>query len=231
MLNPTGKCMCGCGGDAPIAQTTNKRRGYVKGEPTKYIRGHSSYKYERTWDHSQPLPLCACGCGGQVTLSKLTDPKRGTIAGEPNKFLHGHHPKPEPTWGVEDHGYETPCWIWRGHIDNRGYGRLNVSGYRGMLAHRWMYQSRVRELTSKESLHHLCSVKACINPDHLEVMSRSAHMTLHRSKVTPDQVRLIEESILSQRRLAEAFGISQGLVWRIKHGQHRFSESPPPTSS
>ena len=38
---PHGKCHCGCGGDAPIAPRTNKKLGYVKGEPVKYIRGHA----------------------------------------------------------------------------------------------------------------------------------------------------------------------------------------------
>jgi hypothetical protein len=34
-------CKCGCGGLAPVAKNTDSRRGYVKGEPKQYIKGHS----------------------------------------------------------------------------------------------------------------------------------------------------------------------------------------------
>ena len=33
-------CKCGCGEPAPIATQTNARRGHVKGQPHRFIRGH-----------------------------------------------------------------------------------------------------------------------------------------------------------------------------------------------
>lgn len=33
-------CDCGCGQPAPIATITRKDRGYVKGEPLRFRRGH-----------------------------------------------------------------------------------------------------------------------------------------------------------------------------------------------
>lgn len=33
-------CECGCGGQAPLASQTNKRRGNIKGQPQKFILGH-----------------------------------------------------------------------------------------------------------------------------------------------------------------------------------------------
>lgn len=33
-------CQCGCGRPAPIAPRSNRRRGYVKGQPYRYIFGH-----------------------------------------------------------------------------------------------------------------------------------------------------------------------------------------------
>ena len=35
------KCECGCGGFAPLATYTNKRKGYKKGEPVRFISGHN----------------------------------------------------------------------------------------------------------------------------------------------------------------------------------------------
>lgn len=51
------KCACGCGLPAPIAQRSDPKRGYVKGQPTRYIVGHhtkllegSNARYRRTSD-------------------------------------------------------------------------------------------------------------------------------------------------------------------------------------
>lgn len=39
--NPSGLCMCGCGQPAPIATYTARREGWVKGQPKRFICGHS----------------------------------------------------------------------------------------------------------------------------------------------------------------------------------------------
>lgn len=43
-----GKCQCGCGATTPIATKTDARRGYKKGEPTKYLPGHVARTQGRT---------------------------------------------------------------------------------------------------------------------------------------------------------------------------------------
>lgn len=37
-----GVCECGCGQPAPIASKTNAARGWVKGEPLRFIHGHAA---------------------------------------------------------------------------------------------------------------------------------------------------------------------------------------------
>lgn len=39
---PPGYCHCGCGGKAPLAQQTHTAKGYVKGEPVRFIAGHQT---------------------------------------------------------------------------------------------------------------------------------------------------------------------------------------------
>lgn len=39
--NPSGLCLCGCGGKAPIAKQTSNKYGHVRGHPVKYRPGHS----------------------------------------------------------------------------------------------------------------------------------------------------------------------------------------------
>src|SRR5712691_2773604 len=37
-----GLCECGCGLAAPIATQTMRRRGWIKGQPVRFIRGHNA---------------------------------------------------------------------------------------------------------------------------------------------------------------------------------------------
>jgi hypothetical protein len=38
--NPSGLCLCGCGGAAPLAPCTNATKGWIQGKPVRYIHGH-----------------------------------------------------------------------------------------------------------------------------------------------------------------------------------------------
>lgn len=43
-------CECGCGNPAPIAKRNNKGRGYVKGQPIRFINGHNGIEpKKRFW--------------------------------------------------------------------------------------------------------------------------------------------------------------------------------------
>lgn len=59
------------------------------------------------------------------------------------------------------------CWLWTGSLTHDGYGRFHVDG-RTVVAHRWLYQQLVRPLDDAETLDHLCRVRRCCNPDHVE---------------------------------------------------------------
>jgi hypothetical protein len=65
---------------------------------------------------------------------------------------------PEPNSG---------CWLWLGgHIGN-GYGNFYLSGKR-LLAHRVSYELHVGQIPGGLTLDHLCRVRSCVNPRHLE---------------------------------------------------------------
>jgi hypothetical protein len=38
--NPEGLCLCGCGETTAVSKTTQTRRGVLKGEHVRYIKGH-----------------------------------------------------------------------------------------------------------------------------------------------------------------------------------------------
>lgn len=42
-----GLCQCGCGNPAPIASCNDKSKGWVRGEPLKYISGHQAQLFQK----------------------------------------------------------------------------------------------------------------------------------------------------------------------------------------
>lgn len=97
---PSAKlCECGCGSPAPLARQTYTKRGYVKGQPMRFIAGHNNAARSaelavRRAQEPAPEPrLCGCGCGGITPISKMTNKERGVVKGQPAKFIRGHHAK------------------------------------------------------------------------------------------------------------------------------------------
>jgi hypothetical protein len=76
---------------------------------------------------------------------------------------------------VDDNG----CWIWRLRTEPEGYGRLTVDGKDGYLAHRFVYEQLVGPIPDGLHLDHLCRVRSCVNPEHLEPVTPQEN--LHRS--------------------------------------------------
>lgn len=60
-----------------------------------------------------------------------------------------------------------PCWLWVCGLDRDGYGRF-WDRDRELRAHRWAYQFLVGSVPPSLELDHLCRVRHCVNPHHLE---------------------------------------------------------------
>jgi hypothetical protein len=61
--------------------------------------------------------------------------------------------EPEPNSG---------CWLYSGKVDRGGYG-----------PHRRIWRGLGRSIPAQHDLDHRCGVRSCINPAHLEPVSRS----------------------------------------------------------
>lgn len=62
------------------------------------------------------------------------------------------------------------CWVWQANISQSGYGR--VSAYNKVYqAHRLMYRQVKGDIPAGQVIDHLCRVRPCINPSHLEPVS------------------------------------------------------------
>lgn len=79
------------------------------------------------------------------------------------------------------------CWVWLGYVNQGGYAHFDIpheaSGRKSMRAHRWAYEHFVGTVPEGLQLDHLCNVKSCSNPDHLEAVTASENQRrIHRRK-------------------------------------------------
>lgn len=89
--NPSGLCMCGCGQLTPIAKRSRLDIGIIKGQPVRFMPGHSGAKtYYAPPDAAPGHQLCECGCGQPAPPAKCTDRRAGLIKGQPVRFIPGH---------------------------------------------------------------------------------------------------------------------------------------------
>lgn len=66
----------------------------------------------------------------------------------------------------------TGCWIWGGKIGDAGYGIIEVGG-KTKRAHRIVYVLLKGPIPERLTLDHLCFNKWCVNPEHLEPVTRA----------------------------------------------------------
>jgi hypothetical protein len=60
------------------------------------------------------------------------------------------------------------CWLWRPPLTPAGYGQFFPTKGTRMLAHRFAYELLVGPIPQGLTLDHLCRVRNCVNPEHLE---------------------------------------------------------------
>lgn len=68
----------------------------------------------------------------------------------------------------EDRGHDSSCWIWQSGINGGGYGTGRPSGCKHGLIHRISYEAFVGPIPEGLQIDHLCRVRSCCNPKHLE---------------------------------------------------------------
>lgn len=72
------------------------------------------------------------------------------------------------------------CWLWTGLIRSNGYGQIHLGNVGRtsvpMLTHRFSWLVAQRLLEVDRQLDHLCRVRACCNPDHLESVTQQINM-------------------------------------------------------
>lgn len=74
---------------------------------------------------------------------------------------------------VDDNG----CWLWTGWKHNSGYGYVNLwPGPAPIRVHRYVYEQLIGPIPDGLVLDHLCRVRHCVNPAHLEPVTRGENV-------------------------------------------------------
>ena len=66
------------------------------------------------------------------------------------------------------------CWGWTGSLGKDGYGSFNAEG--SYLAHKWLWTYLYGPVPAGHELDHLCRNRACVRPEHLEVVTHKENM-------------------------------------------------------
>ena len=73
------------------------------------------------------------------------------------------------------HLAETGCWLWTGKVGTNGYARVHHRDGE-LYAHRLFYVYFYGLPAEGLQLDHLCRVRHCVSPDHLEAVTQHENM-------------------------------------------------------
>ncbi len=186
------------------------------------------------------MRLCECGCGEEAGF--YASDGKGHREGQPKRFVNGHNGRfagrpftpLEKRYTVEDRGHTTPCWVWQMTLSRKGYGMMWDPGRNRLTsAARYYYERFVRTIPEGLQIDHLCRVRACVNPAHLEPVTqavnqqRGANAKLTREQA--DEIRRRGRSFPPRPRkrdsghslaaLSREFGVSKPVIEGIISGR------------
>lgn len=168
------------------------------------------------------MKKCKCGCGRVPRIASRNKWVNGVKIwekGKPQDFVNGHNRRILKRYKVDDDG----CWIWLLHKSHNGYGRLRLNG-KNIFAHRYYYEKYKGKIPKELQIDHLCKVRLCINPEHLEAVTITTNVRRSSSvKLNPSQVRKIREmaklGIYSHEYIAKFFPVRRETVSTIIRGE------------
>jgi len=92
---------------------------------------------------------------------------------------------------VDTHGKIPPlrqglgaCWIWTASCQTSGYGTFAINARKLVRAHRFAYELMRGKIPDGFEIDHLCRVRNCVNPFHMEVVVHAENMRRSHGKIS-----------------------------------------------
>ncbi|KKN82103.1 hypothetical protein LCGC14_0313700 [marine sediment metagenome] len=102
---------------------------------------------------------------------------------------HWSNPRNKPSHPAEERfwpkvGFTEACWLWLGAVDRDGYGQfgLTTAPVTMITAHRYAYITWYGTIPDGLQIDHLCQIKNCVNPTHMELVT-SGENTRRRARL------------------------------------------------
>lgn len=128
------------------------------------------------WQRTRTNAICiAEGCSNAVRARGLCPKHYGRLLrwGSVEDRPRASRPLSERFWSKVEK--TDSCWLWRGAAAGGGYGHLLVDG-RFVQAHRYAYETLIGPIPEGLELDHLCRVRRCVRPEHLEPVTRGENI-------------------------------------------------------
>ena len=104
-----------------------------------------------------------------------------------------------PAYAVVDTGYSSPCWLWQGSLNSKGYPLRGTKD--GLyLVHRQVFLEAGGVLAQGEEAHHLCQQRSCVNPQHVQGASPLVHRRTHGAPVAAALLDALAEGLPLRHR-------------------------------
>lgn len=134
------------------------------------------------------------------TCGDITCIEPSHLAARPMKHKPCVYPKLPEFWGSDDYpsllrikqklkgrgAWSGDCLLWDGSLDKHGYGRVNVGTHkksRLLLIHRLAFEAHhERRIRPGLVINHLCEVRDCINPEHLEEVTQGENVRYDKQR-------------------------------------------------
>lgn len=171
----------------PVTRRENIRRG----------RGGDSWGYVPEPIPVKPaqlaLPFCPCGGPKPVYKSGKCRPCYRRWLRDPNVERPSQRTPEQRFWLKVDKRGPVPahtpelgrCWLWTANINPKtGYGAFARRHGEGIDAHRFSYELAHGSIPEKHDVHHKCHVRHCVNPAHLEAVTRADNMRMRKNRRT-----------------------------------------------
>lgn len=151
----------------PVRSRNDGPRAIDDCDRPAYCRGWCERHYRRWWKHGDPLAI--------------GKPERESIE---VRFWRYVEKSPDP----------DGCWLWTGnHNKATGYATIHLEmgpeWPLNVYVHRLSYEMHVGPIPTGLTIDHLCRTKLCVNPDHLEPVTRAENSRRGNLGMTWEQRR------------------------------------------